>query len=90
MAVIGLIAVISICRMPPSDLSRLIFRLLDATEAHEYGGYGLAVVIALGWATHSRRQRRNAAAEIRRLSELRNRLQQMALGARIKSSTRIR
>lgn len=85
-AIMGLIVVITICRMPPADLSRLMFRLLDAAEAHEYGGYVLSLMITIGWAIHGRRQRREIAAEIRRLSEQRNRLQQMTLDIQIKSS----
>lgn len=38
LAIIGLIMVIAVCRISPPDLSRLVFRLLDAAEAHEYGG----------------------------------------------------
>src|SRR5215469_15558390 len=83
MAVMGLIVVIAVCRMPAPDLSRLVFRLVDAAEAREYGGYVLAVAIALAWALHSKRQRREIAAEIRRLSEQRSRPQQMSLDARV-------
>lgn len=88
MAIMGLIAIIAICRMPPADLSRLVFRLLDGAEAHEYGGYVLTLVIAVAWAHHSKRQRRESAAEIARLSEQRNRFQQMALDMQVKSSRR--
>lgn len=88
-AIMGLIVVIAICRMPPADLSRLIFRLVDAAEAHEYGGYVLSLIITVGWAIHARRQRREMAAEVRRLSEQRNRLQEMALNVQLKSSRRI-
>lgn len=88
MAVMGLIAVIAVCRMPAADLSRLIFRLLDAAEAREYGGYVLAVTIALGWAIHSKRQRREIAAEITRMNEQYARLQQIDPTAQVKSSRR--
>lgn len=88
MAVMGLIVLIAVCRMPPADLSRLIFRLLDAAEAREYMGYLLTVVAALSWAVHSKYQRRTMTAEIRRLSEQRNRLQAMALDIEIRSSRR--
>jgi hypothetical protein len=84
----GLIVVIAICRMPPVDLSRLVFRLLDATEARSYVGYVLSVVVTCAWAVHSKRPRREMAAEIKRLSEQRNQLQQMALDGQIKSSRR--
>lgn len=87
-AVIGLIALIAVCRMPPADLTRLIFRLLDAAEAHEYGGYALTAATALSWAISGKRQRQKMAAEIERLSEERNRFQRIALDGQIKSSRR--
>lgn len=85
MAVIGLIAVIAICRMPAADLSRLVFRLLDAAEAHAYGGYVLTVTIALAWAIHSMRLRREFTAEIKRLNEQCTRHPQMGPSAHVKS-----
>lgn len=88
MAIMGLIVTIAVCRMPPADLSRLIFRLLNAAEAHQYGGYVLSLVIALAWAIHGKGQRRVMTAEIRRLSEQRNRFHQLALDGHIKSSRR--
>lgn len=88
MAVMGLITVIAVCRMPSADLSRLIFRLLDVAEAREYGGYVLAVTIALAWAIHSKRQRREIAAEIRRLSDQRTRLHRTGPDTQIGSSSR--
>ena len=88
MAVMGMIAIIAVCRMPPEDLSRLIFRLLHASEAGEYGGYLLAIVIALSWAVHVRRLRDEMAREIKRLNEERDRLQQMVHKIDIKSSGR--
>jgi hypothetical protein len=88
MAIMGLIVIIAVCRMPPSDLSRLVFRLLDAAEARNYMGYVLCLIIAIAWAVHSKRQRREMAAEIRRLSEQRSQLQQITLDRQIRSSGR--
>lgn len=88
MAIMGLIVVIAICRMPPPDLARLMFRLLDATEVRKYGGYALSVIIAVAWAIHSRRQRREMAAEMIRLSEQRTRLEHLTLDGQIRSSRR--
>jgi hypothetical protein len=88
MAIMGMIVIIAVCRMPPADLSRLVFRLLDVAEEREYMGYALCLVIAVAWAIHSKRQRREMAAEIRRLSERRNRLQPMAFDGQIRSSGR--
>jgi hypothetical protein len=65
-----------------------VFRLLDVAEEREYMGYVFCLVIAVAWAIHSKRQRREMAAEIRRLSEQRNQLQQMALDGQIRSSGR--
>lgn len=89
-ALIGLILVIALVRIPPADLSRLIFRVLDAAEAREYGGWALSALISLAWIYQSKRQRRAIAAEMGRLSEQRNWLQQIALNGQIKSSRRRR
>ena len=88
MAIMGLIVIIAVCRMPPSDLSRLVFRLLNAAEARKYMGYLLCLIIAIAWAVHSKRQRQEMTAEIQRLSEWRSQLQQIALDRPIKSSGR--
>jgi hypothetical protein len=87
-AIAGLIVVTAVYRMPPTDLSRFLFRLLDAAKAHEYGGYLLSAVIALAWALHGKWQRREMTAEIRRLSEQRNHFQALALNGQVKSSGR--
>lgn len=71
-AIIGVIVIIAVLRMSPADLSRLVFRLLDAAETHEYGGYALSIVIALGWGLHSKRQQRQMMVEIKRLTEQRS------------------
>lgn len=89
-ALMGLILVIALVRISPADLSRLIFRILDVAEAHQYGGWALSVVISLAWTHQSKRQRREITAEMGRLSEQRNWLQQIALNGRIKSSRRKR
>jgi len=88
MAVMGLIAVIAVCRMPAANLSQLVFRILDAAEAREYGGYALSVMITLAWAIHGKRQRREFTTEVRRLSDELDRLQQLALDVQIRSSRR--
>jgi hypothetical protein len=82
----GLILIVLILKMPSADVGRLVFRLLDVTEAHYLLGYILAVVSLLGWFSHSKYQRRMITQELGRLSGERNRLQAQALGNRIKSS----
>jgi heme exporter protein D len=90
MAMMGLIVIVAICRMPPTDLSRLIFRILDTAELHKYGGYALSMVVTIAWSIHSKRQRRESTAEIRRLSDRNNRIQDIDFDRRIKSDRRRR
>jgi len=85
-ALAGLICLTIVFRMPPQDLSRLVFRLLDIAENRYLAGYMLAATFLVGWLLHSKYQRRQITRELQRLSGERNYLQTKALGDRVKSS----
>ena len=79
--VAGVIALM-IWKMPGEDVSKLVFRLVDAFETGYFVGYGLFVVVTAGWFVHAKYQRQSIVREMRRITDERNRLQ----GPEIESS----
>lgn len=81
-----MVAVSMIWHMPPADVSKLMFRLLDVAEEGRLAGYVVSVVSLLGWFFHARYQRKLITQEMQRISNERNQLQARELGKRVKSS----
>jgi hypothetical protein len=86
LAIAGCIVITMLIKMPPADVSKLAFRLLDGAEIRSYIGYVFALIFMIGWFFHSRYQRHIMTDEITRISEQRNRLQERLLGNRVESS----
>jgi len=72
--VAGVIALM-IWKMPGPDVSKLVFRLVDAFETGYLVGYGLFVFALVGWFLHAKHQRQTIVSEMNRITEERNRLQ---------------
>jgi hypothetical protein len=86
-AILGLVLLTLIVKMPPADVSKLVFRLVDGVEQGSLLGYLLSLLFLIGWYVHARYQRRVIAGEIERMAAERNTLQGKNLGRqRIKSS----
>jgi hypothetical protein len=85
-ALLAMVAVSMIWHMPPADVSKLMFRLLDVAEEGRLAGYVVSVVSLLGWFFHARYQRKLITQEMQRISNERNQLQARELGKRVKSS----
>jgi hypothetical protein len=85
-ALIGFIVAIVILKMPPTDVSRVVLRMVDLVESARILGFVAAAALAVGWFWHARWQRRVLARELRRLSRLRTELQKQLLGRSVKSS----
>ena len=84
---LGLLLLTLIVKMPPEDVSKLVFRLVDGVERGSLLGYLLSLLFLAGWYVHARYQRRVITAEIERMAAERNTLQSKNLGQqRIKSS----
>lgn len=84
---LGLVLLTLIVKMPPEDVSKLLFRLVDGMERYSLLGYLLALLCLVGWYAHARYQRRVITGEMDRMAAERNRLQGKNLGQqRIKSS----
>lgn len=66
MAILGLVAMSLIWRMPPEDVSELVFRIVDGLERGVLLGYGLALIAVGGWFVHARYQRRVISMELSR------------------------
>ena len=84
--IMGVVSSEIVWKLPPGDVSKLVFRLLDAAELERWGGYGLSLIITFAWFFHSRYQRRVMTGEVARASDQKTRVQEQVLGGRIKSS----
>ena len=73
--VIAGLAALMIWKMPPADVSSLIFRLVAALEHGYLVGYVLAAVTTVCWFFHARFQRKVIQDEMQRMSDLRTQLQ---------------
>lgn len=86
-AMLGVVLLALIVKMPSEDVSELVFRLVDGAERDSLLGYLLSLFVLAGWYVHARYQRRVIAREIGRIAAERNMLQSRNLGQhRIKSS----
>ena len=85
-ALIAMIVLSMIWRMPPTDLSRLVIRLLDAAEQKSLVGYGASVLLLSGWFFHARYQRRLIERQMQRMSDEGNQMQARELWKKLKSS----
>jgi hypothetical protein len=86
-AILGLVSLTLIIKMPSDDVSKLVFRLVDGMERDSLSGYFLSLLILIGWYIHARYQRRVINGEIERMAAERNTLQSKSLGQqRIRSS----
>lgn len=85
-ALLGLIALAIILKMPSADMSELMYRLLDLMGRREGVGYLLAFLCAVSWFFHVRLQRRWIGEERRRLSIERAVIKAVTAGARRKST----
>lgn len=85
-ALVGLIVIVILIKMPGEDVSTLAFKVLDHFEKGVLVGWGLWIVTIVAWAIHGRYQRRTIAGEMMRIAEERNRLQERGLGEALESS----
>lgn len=86
--VLALLLVVSlvIFRMPPEGVRELAVQVLSELVNLHLVGYALAVVLALSWLVHAKYQRRTFAAEMDRIAEERNKLQDRLLQRKTRSS----
>ena len=68
-ALIAIIALSTIWRMPPADIGKLVFRLLDVAQEAGLMGYVASVLCLFSWFRHARYQRRLITREARELEK---------------------
>jgi len=86
LALLGLLLITMVARMPPADVSRLVFEIFAGLRNGCLVGYALAGVLVIGWRLHAKWQRSSIQSEMERLSDFRNDVQKQELGDRVKSS----
>lgn len=80
MALLGTVFIALIFRMPPSDVSRLVFEILASFKQLHLWGWTLSVALSLGWFLHAKHQRRVLHSEIARIAEERTTAQEKLIG----------
>ena len=85
-AMMGFIYVIMILKMPPEDVSKLMFEILAKLERGYLIGYILGIFSSFGWFIHARTQRRIISREMERIGLEKSHLQSNKLDGNIKSS----
>ncbi len=86
LALLGVIFMIMVIKMPSADVSKLVFRVFDGLEEGRLVGYLASVMLLFGWAYHSRWQRRIINDEMKRISRERTEYQERALKEGLSSS----
>lgn len=51
-ALLGMVTLMAILKMPSADVSRLVFRVVEILSDGQWLGYAFAVLFLLGWAGH--------------------------------------
>ena len=86
LAILGILAMIIILKMPSEDISNLAAKFIGLLSEWKIVGYVGAIFLAFGWFFHSKFQRRTFSDEVRRISEERNILQEKLTGKKNRSS----
>ena len=85
-ALLGLVVLSLIWRMPKEDVGRLVSELMNGLRSGWLLGYVLAGVALVCWYLHARYQRRLITGEMRRIAKERDALQSHTVGKRLGSS----
>jgi len=64
-ALLGLILLASILKMPSADVSALVFRIVDLLSSGRLIGYVTTLFVSLGWWLHAQYLRQVIDAEVR-------------------------
>jgi len=87
-ALIGLIVICFIFKMPAKDVSKLVFEVLGLFKSLHLVGWTLGLITSIGWLLHSEYQRRMIDKEMARISRERNEKQAKLLEKELPSSNR--
>lgn len=79
---VGLVLVILtiLWRLPPEDLSVIVFNMIEALKTRYVWGYALSGVLTIGWYFNTRNLRRVHSNEMKRIGDEKTSLQEKVLG----------
>ena len=83
MAIVGLIFVILVLKMPSQDVSALVRDIFSSLKKTVGVSYSLNATLVIGWGLHSRWQRRQISHEMERMGREKTRLQEQQTGAKL-------
>jgi hypothetical protein len=86
MAIVGIIVISMIWKMPSEDVSKLAFEMLSKVEKGQLTGWISALLSLTGWYVHIRVQRKTASDEVARVANEKTKYQASALGEKVESS----
>lgn len=86
LALVAMVFVVMILKMPPQDVSRLMFQLEADISNGKLTGFLLSFLLGGGWFVHARWQRRTITSEVSRIGEEKSKLQGHHLDVKIESS----
>jgi hypothetical protein len=86
LAICGLIFIVMVLRMPPQDVSKLVFEIVEDVKEKYFVGDILAGVALVGWFIHAKWQRKLIHSEMERMATERNKAQEVASGRKSPSS----
>ncbi len=89
-ALLGLIIIVIILRLPPNDLSKLVIAIFDNITSNLIFSFFISPMLVLGWFFHVRWQRKMYIDEIKRITDERNNAQQHLIGEKMTSSEKKR
>lgn len=73
-------------RMPPEDVSKLAFDIVDKLNHLELFSYPLLFAVVIGWFFHAKSMRKRYSEEYRRIGQEKSKLQRDAANIKFKSS----
>ena len=85
-ACLTLFGMLMVYRMPPADVSKLVFQLEEHLASMAFTGYLLSFFLGGGWFFHARWQRKVITAEMERIGNEKTLLQEKALSIKTESS----
>lgn len=86
LAIIGLIVMFALYKMPAEDVSKLVFNYFQFFTANSMLGYGLFALTLAGWFFHAKWQRRKIAEEMERIGKEKSKWQKDKLKINLESS----
>jgi len=83
-----LVILMLIYKMPETDVSKLVFEILDSLRRGEFIAYILLGITAFGWLAHARIMRKTFTDEARRIGREKSNLQSQLADIKFKSSNK--